>query len=212
MLNRNFMFIYLYDPRKCVYFNPRRVQRFFHEFADGLSHAWHNLIAHFYYQNPGFTMESAEFKRVAQQISHLGGQFTTAGSRADDRECQRASNVLWWCVGGNVVQSFNHPSTQIVGVYNLSEGNGELFGALDSDVVCDPTYGQNEHIVTEFLCMGCKRNRLRGEVNPHNLVLDEVHRFIQQFTVLRRNVPLFNFAAQVLIKHRREGIMVFITY
>ena len=51
---------------------------------------------------------------------------------------------------------------------------------------------------------------MRLEVDSGDRALNAMHVFIEQFVVSRRDVPCFDFAAQILVEHWREKEVVFV--
>ena len=82
--------------------------------------------------------------------------------------------------------------------------------AFDTGVVRHTAYGQNQNVISNRILSAFDEHFASIEINTGYLAADEVDVLIEQFFVIGRDVPGFDFAAEIFIKHRRKEKMVLV--
>src|SRR5688572_16121589 len=108
-----------------------------------------------------------------------------------------------------MIKRIDHQVAQRVGVCDFAEGEGKLFGAGDVRVVCNAADGENEDVVVQRIAV-LEPNGLRVEIDVGGPGDHHVDLVVEQFVVAGADVPGFDFAAEVLVKHGGEDEVVIV--
>ena len=203
---------YFDDGRFGVDLDARGFQSIFDVAANLLAHAGHQPVGHLDYKHPRFTVKRASFHRIAQKIGHFSRQLYAARASADYRESQFPPRVLRRGGRWHAVKRFRHPSPQTTRIVESTKRQSELLRAFNAGVVRHRAERNYQNLVRNRLGTVYQRNFARIEIYRGNFSANEVCAFIDQFSVIRCDVPSFYLATQILIEHRLEEEVIFLAH
>src|SRR5262249_59818463 len=92
---------------------------------------------------------------------------------------------------------------QAISIGQAAKRQRVLFGAFHSGIVRDAADGEYQHVESISLA-GVEDDLLRFEIDLGGVALNEPNAIVEELPISRRDMPLLDFAAEVLVKEGFE--------